>query len=153
MEGGWVPIRIGLKGGTRSVDLCPLISAVWREMSCGPPRCADSHDSPRRPAVWHIASTELQEPTSAVRAVPASSWQIPMDSFKVVKAAAKAAKGRAPQLQYPRLALFRQILRAHERHLPAAHRELGDAYVREEFRAHRKASVRRARLPKHTSCK
>lgn len=88
-----------------------------------------------------------------LRAVPASSWQIPMDSFKVVKAAAKAAKGRAPQLQYPRLALFRQILRAHERHLPAAHRELGDAYVREEFRAHRKASVRRARLPKHTSCK
>lgn len=70
---------------------------------------------------------------------------------RVVKAAAKAAKGRAPQLQYPRLALFRQILRAHERHLPAAHRELGDAYVREEFRAHRKASVRRARLPRHTS--
>ena len=50
--------------GYRSVDLCPLISAVWREMSCGPPRCADSHDSPRRPAVWHIASTELLEPTS-----------------------------------------------------------------------------------------
>ena len=50
--------------GYRSIDLCPLISAVWREMSCGPPRCADSHDSPRRPAVWHIASTELLEPTS-----------------------------------------------------------------------------------------
>jgi len=51
-----------------------------------------------------------------------------------------AARSRAPTLLYPTLALYRQILRAHTK-LPVAHRELGDAYVREEFRAHRGASA------------
>ena len=51
------------------------------------------------------------------------------------------ARKKAPTLVYPTLALYRKILRAHEVHLPASHRELGDAYVRDEFRAHRGASV------------
>ena len=52
------------------------------------------------------------------------------------------ARSRAPKLLYPRLALFRQILRAHQHRLPSIHRELGDAYVKEEFRKHRGAKVR-----------
>mmetsp|Transcript_32434 Transcript_32434/g.64666 ORF Transcript_32434/g.64666 Transcript_32434/m.64666 type:complete len:113 (-) Transcript_32434:50-388(-) len=41
---------------------------------------------------------------------------------------------------YPTLSLYRQILRAH-RKLPEAQRELGDAYVKAEFRLHRGASA------------
>lgn len=37
------------------------------------------------------------------------------------------------------LSLYRQILRAHQRCLPPAHRELGDTYVRTEFRLHKGA--------------
>ena len=55
---------------------------------------------------------------------------------------AAAARRLAPQVRHPRLALYRRILRAHEDHLPAAQRSLGDAYVRAEFRAHRGASPR-----------
>jgi hypothetical protein len=47
---------------------------------------------------------------------------------------------RAPQSAYPLLSLYRNILRAHQQ-LPQAHRELGDAYVRNEFRLHRNAAV------------
>ncbi|CAG8467358.1 7815_t:CDS:2 [Ambispora gerdemannii] len=36
----------------------------------------------------------------------------------------------------PPLILYRQILRTH-RHLPAAHRALGDAYVKAEFKRHK----------------
>ena len=34
------------------------------------------------------------------------------------------------------LGLYRQILRAHQRQLPAPMRVLGDGYAREEFRRH-----------------
>jgi Complex1_LYR-like len=33
------------------------------------------------------------------------------------------------------LSLFRRVMRLHQRKLPAAHRGLGDRYVRQEFRA------------------
>mmetsp|Transcript_16555 Transcript_16555/g.24423 ORF Transcript_16555/g.24423 Transcript_16555/m.24423 type:complete len:123 (+) Transcript_16555:181-549(+) len=36
--------------------------------------------------------------------------------------------------------LYRLILRAHERHLPPKMRNLGDTYVKAEFRLHRNAS-------------
>ena len=49
------------------------------------------------------------------------------------KRAARAA------LQYPRLALYRSILRAHQTQLPVEARELGDSYVRAEFALHRDA--------------
>ena len=39
------------------------------------------------------------------------------------------------------LSLYRKILRAHEAHLPETHRELGDTYVRTEFRLHRDAKA------------
>ena len=47
--------------------------------------------------------------------------------------AASAARSAA-------LSLYRGILRAHARHLPEQMRELGDAYVRSEFRLHRTAT-------------
>ena len=50
---------------------------------------------------------------------------------------------RPAKLVHPTLALYRSILRAHQRHLPDAHREIGDAYVKSEFRLHRGASVRK----------
>ena len=36
--------------------------------------------------------------------------------------------------------LYRSLLRAHKKHLPVAMKELGDAYVKSEFRLHRKAT-------------
>ena len=52
-----------------------------------------------------------------------------------------ATRAKAPPLQYPTLALFRSILRAHQKYLPPTHRELGDSYVKAEFRLHRGASA------------
>eukprot|EP01065_Artemidia_motanka_P011839 TRINITY_DN16458_c0_g1_i1.p2 TRINITY_DN16458_c0_g1~~TRINITY_DN16458_c0_g1_i1.p2 ORF type:complete len:136 (+),score=61.21 TRINITY_DN16458_c0_g1_i1:58-408(+) len=46
--------------------------------------------------------------------------------------AAAAAARRAESLR-----LYRTILRAHGRVLPPQHRDLGDAYVKAEFRKHR----------------
>ena len=40
------------------------------------------------------------------------------------------------------LSLYRQLLRAHAQRLPAAQRELGDAYVKSEFRSHRDADAK-----------
>ena len=37
------------------------------------------------------------------------------------------------------LTLYRSILRAHERYLPSELRQLGDAYVKSEFRLHKSA--------------
>ena len=41
--------------------------------------------------------------------------------------------------EFSLLSLYRQILRAHQHHLPATHRELGNTYVRTEFRLHQGA--------------
>ena len=46
----------------------------------------------------------------------------------------------AQVLQYPVLALYRRILRTHQRMLSSEERVLGDAYVKAEFRLHRGAS-------------
>ena len=46
-----------------------------------------------------------------------------------------------PKTQFPLLALYRDILRAHQRHLPVDARVLGDSYVRTEFALHRDASA------------
>ena len=59
--------------------------------------------------------------------------------LRAVRHASKRAK--PPPLEHPRLALYRSILRAHQRYLPADARELGDAYVRSEFALHRNASA------------
>ena len=56
-------------------------------------------------------------------------------SFTRLKRSAPAA------LEYPQLALYRSILRAHQRYLPPSARELGDAYVKSEFELHRGASA------------
>ena len=53
---------------------------------------------------------------------------------------ARLKRTKPPPLEYPRLALYRSILRAHERYLPADARQLGDAYVKAEFGLHREAS-------------
>ena len=44
-----------------------------------------------------------------------------------------------PSTKSARLALYRQILRLHRHNLQSDLRFLGDSYVREEFRKHRKA--------------
>ena len=49
------------------------------------------------------------------------------------RAAARTAK-------YPMLSLYRDILRAHQKYLPGDARELGDSYVKAEFRLHADAS-------------
>ncbi|CAG9939441.1 unnamed protein product [Clonostachys rosea f. rosea IK726] len=43
-----------------------------------------------------------------------------------------------PLALLPPIFLYRRILRAHRKHLPADMRVLGDEYVKAEFRAHRK---------------
>ena len=52
-----------------------------------------------------------------------------------MKRAAKAVASR-----YPILVLYRDILRAHQKFLPADARSLGDGYVKAEFRLHKTAS-------------
>lgn len=52
----------------------------------------------------------------------------------LAKASKRAHRNAAPLL--PPLALYRRILRAHKS-LPPAQKELGDLYVRDEFKAHK----------------
>lgn len=56
---------------------------------------------------------------------------------------AKAAPTRKtlrpdPMALLPPIPLYRRLLRAHRKHLPADMRVLGDEYIKAEFRAHRK---------------
>lgn len=39
------------------------------------------------------------------------------------------------------LSLYRQILKAHQKHLPREMRQLGDAYVKSEFKLHKKVET------------
>jgi hypothetical protein len=43
-----------------------------------------------------------------------------------------------PTALLPPIPLYRRLLRAHRKHLPADMRVLGDEYIKAEFRAHRK---------------
>ncbi|UPK98908.1 hypothetical protein LCI18_009843 [Fusarium solani-melongenae] len=43
-----------------------------------------------------------------------------------------------PMALLPPIHLYRRLLRAHRKHLPAEMRVLGDEYIKAEFRAHRK---------------
>lgn len=43
-----------------------------------------------------------------------------------------------PMALLPPIPLYRRLLRAHRKHLPAEMRILGDEYIKAEFRAHRK---------------
>ncbi|KAK3986886.1 putative mitochondrial acetate non-utilizing protein 9 precursor [Cladorrhinum sp. PSN332] len=54
-------------------------------------------------------------------------------------AAAQASNGFRPQAMnlLPPIYLYRRLLRAHRKHLPAEMRLLGDEYIKAEFRAHR----------------
>ena len=44
-----------------------------------------------------------------------------------------------PMALLPPILLYRRLLRAHRKHLPAEMRVLGDQYVKAEFRAHQKS--------------
>ncbi|CAM1507357.1 Fc.00g069980.m01.CDS01 [Cosmosporella sp. VM-42] len=44
----------------------------------------------------------------------------------------------APMALLPPMSLYRRLLRAHRKYLPAEMRLLGDEYIKAEFRAHRK---------------
>lgn len=53
-------------------------------------------------------------------------------------AAAAASSALKPSMNLlPPIPLYRRLLRAHRKHLPAEMRLLGDEYVKAEFRAHR----------------
>lgn len=58
-----------------------------------------------------------------------------------LRLAATATAGNAlrpsPMAILPPLPLYRRILKAHRKYLPAEMRLLGDEYVKSEFRAHR----------------
>jgi len=57
---------------------------------------------------------------------------------RLAAAATASAPSTAPLLALlPPVPLYRRLLRAHRRHLPAEMRLLGDQYVKAEFRAHR----------------
>jgi hypothetical protein len=45
-----------------------------------------------------------------------------------------------PRLAVRAVSLYRSLLRAHKRHLPLQMKELGDAYVKSEFRLHKKTT-------------
>lgn len=64
-----------------------------------------------------------------------------MRSLGTLRPLARLKRTKAVPLEYPTLALYRDILRAHQRYLPPDARELGDAYVRHEFTEHRNASA------------
>ncbi|KAM4059341.1 hypothetical protein HRG_007801 [Hirsutella rhossiliensis] len=55
-------------------------------------------------------------------------------------ASAATLHGLAPAASalLPPIPLYRRLLRAHRKHLPADMRVLGDEYIKAEFRAHRK---------------
>lgn len=52
-----------------------------------------------------------------------------------------------PMALLPPIPLYRRLLRAHRKHLPAEMRLLGDEYIKAEFRAHRKVDN-----PAHLVC-
>lgn len=52
-----------------------------------------------------------------------------------------------PTALLPPIPLYRRLLRAHRKHLPAEMRVLGDEYIKAEFRAHRKVDN-----PAHLVC-
>ncbi|KAK4170206.1 putative mitochondrial acetate non-utilizing protein 9 precursor [Cladorrhinum sp. PSN259] len=58
---------------------------------------------------------------------------------RLMAAAAQSPNGFRPQAMnlLPPIYLYRRLLRAHRKHLPAEMRLLGDEYVKAEFRAHR----------------
>jgi len=56
--------------------------------------------------------------------------------MRITAALRLAAVSSLPPL-LPPIPLYRRLLRAHRKHLPADMRLLGDEYVKAEFRAHR----------------
>ncbi|KAK4181733.1 putative mitochondrial acetate non-utilizing protein 9 precursor [Triangularia setosa] len=58
---------------------------------------------------------------------------------RLMAAAMQTANGLKPQPMalLPPIYLYRRLLRAHRKHLPAEMRLLGDEYIKAEFRAHR----------------
>lgn len=57
---------------------------------------------------------------------------------RLASAATRRAIAPAASALLPPTPLYRRLLRAHRKHLPADMRVLGDEYVQAEFRAHRK---------------
>ena len=64
----------------------------------------------------------------------------PFASLHMLRTFSRLRRAKAEPLEYPRLALYRSILRAHAKYLPPNARDLGDAYVKREFQLHRGAS-------------
>ncbi|EQL02026.1 acn9 [Ophiocordyceps sinensis CO18] len=66
---------------------------------------------------------------------------------RLASAATRRAIAPAASALLPPTPLYRRLLRAHRKHLPADMRVLGDEYVKAEFRAHRKVDN-----PAHLIC-
>jgi hypothetical protein len=56
---------------------------------------------------------------------------------RLLMASAQASALKPSMNLLPPIPLYRRLLRAHRKHLPAEMRLLGDEYVKAEFRAHR----------------
>ncbi|KAL3961600.1 hypothetical protein ACCO45_003123 [Purpureocillium lilacinum] len=56
---------------------------------------------------------------------------------RLASAAAQGGLRPKPTALLPPIPLYRRLLRAHRKHLPADMRVLGDEYIKAEFRAHR----------------
>jgi hypothetical protein len=61
-------------------------------------------------------------------------------TFRLLATPTRLTRGstREPLALLPPIPLYRRLLRAHRKHLPAEMRVLGDQYVKSEFRAHQK---------------
>lgn len=57
--------------------------------------------------------------------------------MRLATPAAQKGLRPAPMALLPPIPLYRRLLRAHRKHLPAEMRVLGDEYIKAEFRAHR----------------
>ena len=80
--------------------------------------------------------------TSATRALSSSTSSSSSSSPSSSSSAAAAAASVAPADAARGRALYRRILRAHRLKLPFHLRELGDRYVKDEFRKHAAADAR-----------
>ncbi|PHH91139.1 hypothetical protein CDD83_1568 [Cordyceps sp. RAO-2017] len=61
-----------------------------------------------------------------------------LSPVRLASAATQRGLGPTAAALLPPIPLYRRLLRAHRKHLPAEMRVMGDEYIKAEFRAHRK---------------
>ena len=97
----------------------------------------------RRAVAIAAARSLSRPPPFALRAITHSLAQ-PLSGYSQLFSQPSRWMSSSAAIGFSRnhLSLYRQLLRAHAQRLPAAQRELGDAYVKSEFRSHRDADAK-----------